>query len=361
MKAQVFRMPAMSPTMEKGGVTDWKFKEGDAFNSGDVLLEVETDKATIDVEAQDDGILAKILIQNGVKDIPVGEPIAILAEEDDDLANLELPELNLKSKTAPKKETEKEVKKEASKSVALSEGVSTKANVQQVFFPSVDSLLSENNISRDEALAKIPATGPQGRLLKGDVLAYLGKISKDSVNSIAAYINSHSKLDLSNIEKHQIKPKEVEQVQEAKEKIQEVPIKPMVEPLIKTFSLDNVLEFQREIDSPMSLKEYVEGASRRAERFAYQAHGEQSDFYDPIFEDLCSVPSTVDRFSIRLDIPTQNAKPLNALDIAEDLFSDPVIGSKNELTVTVTLNEKVVDSKAKALLYLSQLEKYLSV
>lgn len=58
LKAQAFGMPAMSPTMERGGVVDWKFKAGDTFSAGDVLLEVETDKATIDVEAQDDGKLA---------------------------------------------------------------------------------------------------------------------------------------------------------------------------------------------------------------------------------------------------------------------------------------------------------------
>lgn len=55
-------MPAMSPTMTEGGIADWKKAEGEAFAAGDVLLEIETDKATIDVEAQDDGILAKIVV-----------------------------------------------------------------------------------------------------------------------------------------------------------------------------------------------------------------------------------------------------------------------------------------------------------
>lgn len=55
-------MPAMSPTMTEGGIASWKKKEGEAFAAGDVLLEIETDKATIDVEAQDDGILVKIMV-----------------------------------------------------------------------------------------------------------------------------------------------------------------------------------------------------------------------------------------------------------------------------------------------------------
>lgn len=57
-----FAMPAMSPTMTEGGIASWKKKEGEAFAAGDVLVEIETDKATIDVEAQDDGVLAKIIV-----------------------------------------------------------------------------------------------------------------------------------------------------------------------------------------------------------------------------------------------------------------------------------------------------------
>ena len=55
-------MPALSPTMTEGNITSWKVKEGDTFSAGDVLLEVETDKAQMDVEAQDDGIMAKITV-----------------------------------------------------------------------------------------------------------------------------------------------------------------------------------------------------------------------------------------------------------------------------------------------------------
>jgi pyruvate dehydrogenase E2 component (dihydrolipoamide acetyltransferase) len=58
-------MPAMSPTMTEGGIAGWKVKEGDSFAAGDVLVEIETDKATIDVEAQDDGVMGKILVSLG--------------------------------------------------------------------------------------------------------------------------------------------------------------------------------------------------------------------------------------------------------------------------------------------------------
>lgn len=89
--SSVFRMPAMSPTMTEGGIANWKKAEGEAFAAGDVLLEIETDKATIDVEAQDDGVMGKILTQAGENKVPVGQVIAILAEEGDDLASIEVP------------------------------------------------------------------------------------------------------------------------------------------------------------------------------------------------------------------------------------------------------------------------------
>lgn len=68
-------MPAMSPTMTEGNIASWKVKEGDSFSAGDILLEIETDKASMDVEATDDGIMYKILAQDGSKSIKVGTRI----------------------------------------------------------------------------------------------------------------------------------------------------------------------------------------------------------------------------------------------------------------------------------------------
>lgn len=64
----------MSPTMTEGGIASWKLKEGDTFTAGDVLVEIETDKATIDVEAQDDGFLAKILVSQRPRESLKGKP-----------------------------------------------------------------------------------------------------------------------------------------------------------------------------------------------------------------------------------------------------------------------------------------------
>lgn len=82
----VMGMPALSPTMETGTISEWKVKEGDSFIAGDSLAEIETDKASIDFEAQDDGIVAKILVEAGSADIACGRPILITVEEEEDVA-----------------------------------------------------------------------------------------------------------------------------------------------------------------------------------------------------------------------------------------------------------------------------------
>jgi len=76
----VFEMPALSPTMESGTITGWKIKAGDRFSAGDVLCEVETDKATVSYELQDEGVLAKILVKEGTSEIKVGQAVAIAVE-----------------------------------------------------------------------------------------------------------------------------------------------------------------------------------------------------------------------------------------------------------------------------------------
>jgi len=77
-------MPALSPTMEKGNLTKWLKKEGDAVKTGDVIAEIETDKATMEYEAVDDGVMAKIVVPEGANDVPVNQLIAVLAQEGED-------------------------------------------------------------------------------------------------------------------------------------------------------------------------------------------------------------------------------------------------------------------------------------
>lgn len=210
-------MPALSPTMTEGNIANWKIKEGDSFSAGDVLLEIETDKATMDVEAQDDGILVKITKQDGSKGVKVGERIAVTGEPGDDASSLEIP-ADDSSPNQGQKDTngaqrgaeEESVKESQNKSPeqkkesqqASQAGVKQGGAAQKQtypLYPSVEHILHQNGLSSADA-DKIPATGPQGRLLKGDVLAYLGKINKEYPAQSSARLEKLSHLDLSNIQ-----------------------------------------------------------------------------------------------------------------------------------------------------------------
>ncbi|HZZ78537.1 MAG TPA: biotin/lipoyl-containing protein, partial [Gemmataceae bacterium] len=77
-------MPALSPTMEKGNLAKWLKKEGETIKSGDVIAEIETDKATMEVEATDEGTLGKILVPEGTADVAVNTPIAMILADGED-------------------------------------------------------------------------------------------------------------------------------------------------------------------------------------------------------------------------------------------------------------------------------------
>ncbi|KAF2110158.1 hypothetical protein BDV96DRAFT_615458 [Lophiotrema nucula] len=221
LAAQNFNMPALSPTMTEGNIATWKVKEGDSFIAGDVLLEIETDKASMDVEAQDDGIMAKIMQGDGSKGVQVGTRIAVTAEPGDDISSVDIP---AEDNPAPQKSDAKEEPKQESAPVAKEERTSApeskpapssdaskkasggKAQKQTYpLYPSVHQLMKENGLPKEEA-DKIPATGPNGRLLKGDVLAYLGRIEGSYVSKQFDRIHKLAHLDLSNIKLAPPKP-----------------------------------------------------------------------------------------------------------------------------------------------------------
>ncbi|MFC7052935.1 pyruvate dehydrogenase complex dihydrolipoamide acetyltransferase [Hansschlegelia quercus] len=104
-------MPALSPTMEKGNLAKWLVKEGDTVKSGDVLAEIETDKATMEVEAVDEGVVGKIVVAEGTSDVAVNELIAILLEEGEDASALK-DAAKPKAEAAPKEESKQDGKAE---------------------------------------------------------------------------------------------------------------------------------------------------------------------------------------------------------------------------------------------------------
>src|SRR5499426_2328036 len=94
-------MPALSPTMEKGNLAKWVKKEGDAIKAGDVIAEIETDKATMEVEAADEGTLGKILVPEGTADVAVNTPIAMLRPEQQQKAAESAPPAEARAPAAP--------------------------------------------------------------------------------------------------------------------------------------------------------------------------------------------------------------------------------------------------------------------
>src|SRR4051812_17236282 len=99
-------MPALSPTMEKGNLAKWLKKEGDKVKSGDVIAEIETDKATMEVEAVDEGTIAKILVPEGTQDVPVNDVIAVLAGDGEDVKAAGAAPQPAKAEAKPEAKTE---------------------------------------------------------------------------------------------------------------------------------------------------------------------------------------------------------------------------------------------------------------
>ncbi len=175
-------MPALSPTMEKGNLAKWLKKEGDAIKSGDVIAEIETDKATMEVEAVDEGVLAKILVAEGTADVPVNELIALIAEEGEDPASLEAPKGGASdAKTAPV-----EPKGTPDQNAAPDGSHASYARVDQVpdgakpngaAQPGAGGRVFASPLARRIAkqegvdIAAVKGSGPHGRVIQRDVQA----------------------------------------------------------------------------------------------------------------------------------------------------------------------------------------------
>ena len=179
-------MPALSPTMEKGNLAKWLKKEGDKVKSGDVIAEIETDKATMEVEAVDEGTIAKILVPEGTQDVPVNTMIAVLAGDGEDVkaagaasapAKSEAPKAEASKSEASKSETPKAAPAPApaapsaapATQAAAPQTASAASNGARVFAsPLARRLAKDAGIE----ISRITGTGPHGRVVARDVDAY---------------------------------------------------------------------------------------------------------------------------------------------------------------------------------------------
>jgi pyruvate dehydrogenase E2 component (dihydrolipoamide acetyltransferase) len=193
-------MPALSPTMEKGNLARWLKKEGDKIKSGDVLAEIETDKATMEVEAIDDGVLSKIVIPDGTADVPVNDVIGLITADGEDASSIQAlpgkaPDLTAAASVAQVEQVVPSAPEKSAASASASAANAPKPGAS----PALATLNGHGSNGRVFAsplarriakeasvdLAAIKGSGPHGRIVERDVKTALaeGPKSQPSTNA----------------------------------------------------------------------------------------------------------------------------------------------------------------------------------
>jgi pyruvate dehydrogenase E2 component (dihydrolipoamide acetyltransferase) len=174
------KMPALSPTMEEGTLAKWLVKEGDEVKSGDILAEIETDKATMEFEAVDEGKIAKILVAEGTDGVKVGAPIALIAGEGESVDAAAAPKANAAPAAAPK--ATPEPKADVPPAPATTPSETPAAPPQPAAPPRAEGdRIKASPLARRLAqaqnidLSALQGTGPGGRIVRADVDAAAGK------------------------------------------------------------------------------------------------------------------------------------------------------------------------------------------
>ena len=172
-------MPALSPTMEEGTLAKWLVKEGDKVNSGDLIAEIETDKATMEVEAVDEGVIGKILVTEGQESIQVNQPIAVLLINGEKLSEIVIDD-NIPKEPKPKKNVVNDTNNEENDLPSLSEDELISEKTSFVQKNEVLNTINSNRLfatplakrlakQRDIDLSLLTGSGPNGRILKIDI------------------------------------------------------------------------------------------------------------------------------------------------------------------------------------------------
>ncbi len=193
----IVNMPALSPTMTEGKLAKWLVRAGDTVASGDVIAEIETDKALMEVEALDDGVMASILVTEGSDAVPVGTPIAeILGEgEESMLAKEASPPDSQPVEPAqavePAPAVDKPVTEQPKTVLVQDEKAKTNAadhHPKRIFAsPLAKRIAGQKNID----LAAVTGTGPHGRIIKADIASLPDGFGADKAASSAAMVNQN--------------------------------------------------------------------------------------------------------------------------------------------------------------------------
>lgn len=156
------KMPALSPTMEEGTLAKWLVKVGDTVSSGDIMAEIETDKATMEFEAVDEGVIVSIDVEEGAEGVKVGTVIATLAGEDEDSEAAAAPAA---PRPAPAAAPVKAEEKLAARPNSAPVKVSAPAGDRIIASPLAKRIAQQNGVD----LASVTGSGPNGRIVKADV------------------------------------------------------------------------------------------------------------------------------------------------------------------------------------------------
>jgi len=181
---EIVGLPKLSPTMESGSIGSWNLEEGDEFGPGDILCSIETDKATVDLEAQDDGVIAKILVQAGPDEIQLGAPIVITVEEKDDAGAFKdyvldekalepassSPEADASASSPPAANPVPAVATQPPSPPPPASATASSTGGSQIIASPLARMLS-NEMGYD--ITQIQGTGPGGRILAGDVKEFV--------------------------------------------------------------------------------------------------------------------------------------------------------------------------------------------
>ena len=157
-------MPALSPTMEEGTLAKWHKSEGDTVESGDIIAEIETDKATMEFEAVDEGIIGKILISEGSAGVKVNTPIAVLLEDGENADDIDVSATANENKVAAPEKAEEAPKAETPKSAPASKS-ETNAGDRIFASPLAKRIAKDKGID----LSTVKGSGPNGRIVKADL------------------------------------------------------------------------------------------------------------------------------------------------------------------------------------------------
>jgi pyruvate dehydrogenase E2 component (dihydrolipoamide acetyltransferase) len=166
-------MPALSPTMEEGKLARWLVKEGDTVKSGDILAEIETDKATMEFEAVDEGRIGKLLVAEGSEGVKVNSPIAVLLGEGEKAGDVDISAAMKNIGEAVKAEAPK--KTEPPKPAAMAAPAKPQSPVPAASATAADGRIFASPLARriaaqkGIALSALQGTGPRGRIVKADL------------------------------------------------------------------------------------------------------------------------------------------------------------------------------------------------